>query len=301
MYDTVIIGSGPAGLAAAIYAQRAQLRAIVVEKEYLGTGQIAQADCVDNYPGMIGKNGYDLGETFRNHAESLGASFLEDEVTGLKKTECGWQIMLSAVETLETKTVIYAAGASHRKLGIPGEIELAGSGVSYCAVCDGAFYSEKTVAVIGGGDTALGEAIHLSHIAKKVYLIHRRDKFRANATLQNQVRKIDTIEPVLCAVPIEISGTPRVERITIQQKEEERILAVNGVFVAVGSVPNAAVLHGVAELDSHGYVVADESGVSSAEGLFVAGDVRTKQLRQVITAASDGANCIDSVQRYLQV
>lgn len=299
MVDTIIIGSGPAGLAAAIYAQRAQLRAVVVEKEYGGTGQIAQSDCVDNYPGLPGENGFDLGEKFRSHAQALGASFVEAEVTGLRRDADGWTVSLTEGEPLRGKTVVYAAGASHRTLGIPGEAALTGSGVSYCAVCDGAFYPDRTVAVIGGGDTALSEALYLSKIAKNVWLVHRRDQFRGNASLQKQVAETANIEPVLGAQPVEVLGDGTVTGLSVRQDGIERILPADGIFVAAGTVPNTALLNGIAELDAQGYVIAGEDGQTSAEGLFAAGDVRTKPLRQVVTAASDGAYCIASVQRYL--
>lgn len=300
MLDTIIIGSGPAGLTAAIYAQRAQLRAVVVEKEYGGTGQIAQSDRVDNYPGLPGENGFDLGERFRSHAQSLGASFVEAEVTGLKRDADGWTVSLAEGGPLRGKTVVYAAGASHRKLGIPGEAALTGSGVSYCAVCDGAFYPDRTVAVIGGGDTALSEALYLSKIAKTVYLVHRREQFRGNASLQKQVAETANIKPVLGAQPVEVMGDGTVTGLSVCQDGILRELPADGIFVAVGTVPNTALLNGIAALDAQGYVTAGEDGQTSAEGLFAAGDARTKPLRQAVTAASDGACCIASVQRYLE-
>ena len=178
MYDIIILGSGPAGLTAAIYASRAGLKFAVIEKEYLGTGQIAFAERVDNYPGFYGTDGYSLGEKLREHAETLGTEFIEGEVAALAKSGSVWNISLSDGGKLEAKAVIYALGASPRKLGIKGESEYLGRGVSYCALCDGAFFAGKTVAVIGGGDTALSDALYLSKTAEKVYLIHRRDTFR---------------------------------------------------------------------------------------------------------------------------
>ena len=300
MLDTIIIGSGPAGLTAAIYAQRAQLRAVVVEKEYGGTGQIAQSDRVDNYPGLPGENGYDLGEKFRSHAQALGASFLEAEVTGLRRDADGWTVLLARSDPLCGKTVVYAAGASHRTLGIPGEAELTGSGVSYCAVCDGACYADRTVAVVGGGDTALSEALFLSRIAKTVYLVHRRDQFRGNASLQAQVRETANIKPVLEAQPVEVLGDGMVTGLAVRQDGIVKTLPADGIFVAAGLTPNTALLNGIAALDGKGYVLAGEDGRTSAAGLFAAGDVRAKPLGQVVTAASDGACCIASVQRYLE-
>ncbi|MDD6490049.1 MAG: thioredoxin-disulfide reductase [Clostridia bacterium] len=299
MYDTIILGSGPAGLSAAVYAKRSQLDFVITEKDYNGTGQIAESECVDNYLGLNGENGFELGEKFRKHALALGVEFLVGNAVKINPVKDFYQVVFSDDKTLETKTVIYATGASHRKLGIKGENEFTGRGVSYCAVCDGAFYRGKTVAVVGGGDTALGDAILLSKIAAKVYLIHRRDEFRANKLLQNKVSENPVIECVLNAVPTEIDGDKKVSGISIMQNNTEKTIAVDGVFVAIGNVPNSELLKGVADLDSNGYVIADENGVTSAKGIFVAGDVRTKQLRQVVTAVSDGANCVMSAENYL--
>lgn len=299
IYDTVIIGSGAAGLSAAIYASRAALEYIVIEKNYMGTGQIAESERVDNYPGLYGENGFELGEKFRSHAEALGTSFIEGQVTEIVPENGLYRISLEDGSSYMTKTVIYAAGASHRKLGIKGEAEFAGKGVSYCAVCDGAFYKNKTAAVIGGGDTALGEAIFLSKIAEKVYLIHRRDAFRGNKTLSKQIIETENIEIIYNAVPVEILGEKRVENLRISQNGEERVIPVNGVFAAIGNAPDSALLDGIAELDGNGYVMAGEDCVTSAKGIFAAGDVRTKPLRQVVTAAADGANSVYSAEKYL--
>lgn len=300
MYDIVIIGSGPAGLSSAIYAQRAGLRAVVIEKNYLGTGQIAESERVDNYPGLYGENGFDLGEKFRTHAESLGAEFLEGEVVKISKKDADYRILLDSGSALDTHTIIYAVGTERRKLGVEGEKEFSGRGVSYCAVCDGAFYRDKIAAVAGGGDTALGDAVLLSKFAQKVYLIHRRDKFRANKTLQQRVESIANVEILLDSQITKISGTNKVEKITVLQKGESKEIDADGVFVAVGSVPNSAIIRDLVDIDENGYIIADEDGVTSAQGIFAAGDVRTKKLRQVVTAVSDGANCVLSAEEYLQ-
>lgn len=299
MYDTLIIGSGPAGLSAAIYAKRAALKAAVIEKNYMGTGQIAESERVDNYPGLYGENGFDLGEKFRNHAKALGAEFIEGEVNEISPVNKGYRVTLSDGEELLTKTIVYAAGTVRRRLGIEGEERLYGKGVSACAVCDGAFYKGKTAAVIGGGDTALGDAVFLSRIAEKVYLIHRRDTFRANKVLQEQVRKAENIELILNAVPTEIMGEKRVEALKVNKGGEEKILPLNGVFVAVGSTPASSLLEGLVKLSPEGYIAAGEDCKTSAAGIFAAGDIRTKPLRQVVTAAADGANSILSVEQYL--
>lgn len=299
MYDIVIIGSGPAGLSAAIYAKREMLNAVVVEKEYLGTGQIALSERVDNYPGFYGESGYDLGDKFLSHAQQLGTEFVRGEIV---KIDCGdkiYTVHFSDGKSFDTKTIIYAAGAKPRKLNVPGESEFIGGGVSYCAVCDGAFYKNKIVAVVGGGDTALQDALLLSKLADKVYLIHRREEFRANKILQEKVRTADNIELILNAVPAEILGENKVASLRALQNGTERMIDVNGVFIAVGSIPNTSLLDAVAELDGNGYVIAGEDGVTSAKGIFAAGDVRTKKLRQVVTAVSDGANCVISAEEYI--
>ena len=299
MYDVIILGSGPAGLSAAVYASRAGLSFAVAEKEYMGTGQIAYTEQVDNYLGYFGIDGFSLGEKFREHAEALGTEFIEGEVTELSKNGNVWKIVLADGNSFESKTVVYALGASPKKLGIAGEEELSGRGVSYCALCDGAFFEGKTVTVIGGGDTALGDALYLSKTAEKVYIIHRRNEFRANASLVKKAEETANIEFVLEAVPTEISGENSVTGIKYSQNGSEKLLSTDGVFAAVGSLPNTALLSGISELDERGYIIADESCITSAEGLFAAGDVRTKAVRQVITAAADGANAAVSALDYI--
>ena len=299
MYDILIIGSGPAGLSAAVYAARAQRKAVVIEKEYMGTGQIAVTDRVDNYLGLPGENGYDLGEKFRSHAVALGAEFLDGEVTAISKTPEGNFTAAVSGKTVEGRTVIYAAGTVNRRLGVEGD---GLSGVSYCAVCDGMFYKGKTVAVVGGGDTALGDALYLSKLADKVYLIHRREGFRANKTIVGQVKNAPNIELVLNAKVSRVLGESRVAGVEVDQQGSMRTIDVDGVFTAIGSLPNTAAvsaLEGLA-LDG-GYIVADETGRTSVEGFYAAGDVRTKHLRQVITAAADGASCAVSADEYLSL
>lgn len=299
MYDILIIGSGPAGLTAAIYASRARLSFAVIEKEYMGTGQIAYTERVDNYPGYYGIDGFSLGEKFREHAEALGTEFIDGEVSGFERSESGWKVILSDGKTLDTRTVIYAAGAHPKTLDIAGEKEFTGRGVSYCALCDGAFFTDKTAAVIGGGDTALEDALLLSKLAEKVYIIHRRSEFRANRSLQEKLKAAGNIELVLDAVPVSIIGDENVKGIKIDQSGIEKLIETDGVFVAVGTVPNTEAVKGTVSLDSSGYIIAGEDCVTSAEGFFAAGDVRTKKVRQVITAASDGANAVVSVSEYL--
>lgn len=296
MYDTIIIGSGPAGLTAAIYTKRAQLSALVVEKDYMGTGQIAVTERVDNYPGLPGISGCDLGEGFRKHAEELGAEFFNGEVKGIEQDGKNRRVSFSDGGSQTAKTLIYAAGTSYRRLGVDGDKK---QRVSYCAVCDGAFYKDKTVAVIGGGDTALGDALYLSKLAGMVYLVHRRSEFRANKSLQKQIAEVKNIVPVMSAVLFEVTGGDSADGIAYVQNGENKHLAVDGVFAAIGSVPNSQLLESICELDANGYVIAGEDCRTSAEGIFAAGDVRTTPLRQVITAAADGANAAISAERYI--
>ena len=300
MYDVIIIGSGPAGLSAAIYGQRARLNTLVLEKQPLSGGQILDTYEVDNYPGLPGMNGFDLGMKLREHADTMGASFVQNGVTKVEKTEEGFRVYTNK-DTYDTRTVVFATGASHRKLMAPGEERLAGRGVSYCATCDGAFFRDKVTAVVGGGDVALEDALFLARACKKVYLIHRRDQLRGAGILQEQVKKAENIEIIWDTQVEEILGEEQVEKIRIYNKKEDsrRELPVDGVFVAVGIIPNSQLAEGLVSLDAGGYIVAGEDGRTSLEGVFAAGDVRTKQLRQVITAAADGANVITSVEHFL--
>lgn len=297
MLDILIIGGGPAGLSAAIYAARAQLSALVAEKDHLGRGIIAASERVDNYPGLPGISGYDLADTFRKQARALGATFRTTEITDILRTDTGFSLRCKDGKTIESRCILYAAGTSYRRLGIPGAELL---GVSYCAPCDGAFYPGKEVAVIGGGDSALEDALYMANIASRVYLVHRRGAFRANQTLQARVRETPNIELVLKAEAVRIPGENRVEGLVIRQNGSECLLPVSGIFTAIGSIPNTALLNGIADLDAQGYVIAGEDGITSAPGIFAAGDVRTKSFRQVITAAADGANAVQSAERYLR-
>ncbi len=303
MYDLVIIGAGPAGLAAAVYAARAELDFIVLEKEMMSGGQIINTYEVDNYPGLYHLGGFDLAMKFREHADALGAKFVTGEVTGIETTTSGKKVVLADGTGYETKTVIVSGGAKHRPLGAPGEERLAGSGVSYCATCDGAFFRNKEVAVVGGGDVAVEDALFLARMCKKVYVIHRRDTFRAAKTLVSKLAAAENVEIIYDSVVKEIKGNFKVEALVVENKntKEEREVALDGVFIAVGMLPETALLSGVVDLDESGYVIADETGRTSDPAVFAAGDIRTKQLRQVVTAASDGANAVWSVEHYLQM
>lgn len=301
IYDLIIIGSGPAGLCAAIYAQRAKLSCITIERNYMSGGQVINTYEVDNYPGLPGINGFDMAEQFRAHAEKLGAEFAEAEVEKIELKEDGVKRITTKGCQYYAKAIIIATGAKHRTLSVKGEEQLSGMGVSYCATCDGAFFKNKTVAVVGGGDVAVEDAIFLARGCEKVYLIHRRDELRAAKVLQETALEEEKIFPVWNSVVTEITGEDKVESVKIQNvaTKEEQELFVDGVFVAVGIIPNTELFQGLVAMDDNGYIQAGEDGRTSVEGIFAAGDVRTKQLRQIITAAADGANAVTSVQEYL--
>lgn len=296
IYDIIIIGSGPAGLTAAIYASRAKLTAVVCEKDVMGCGAIAVTEQVDNYPALMGISGYELGEKMRAHAKQTGSEIITAEVSAIRTGEHGFDISFKDGRTFQSRTVIYAAGTSYRRLDIPGDKLL---GVSYCAACDGAFYENRTAAVIGGGDTALTDALYLSKIAEKVLLIHRRSEFRANPSLVERVKNTPNIELVLNAKPLRILGEKSVTGLEITQNDLNKTLKTDGVFAAIGSVPNTMIIESLVALNKNGYIIAAEDGITSLKGFFAAGDVRTKAMRQVITACSDGANCVNSVCEYL--
>lgn len=300
MYDIAIIGGGAAGLSAALYAGRARLKALVIEKFNITGSQIIYTNEVDNYLGIPSISGFELASKFREHAES-DTEFKEGEVTDIEKSGSKFVISLSKGEKIVTKTVIIATGAVHNKLGVKGEEDFTGKGVSYCATCDGAFYRGKDVVVAGGGDTALSEALYLSKICNKVYLVHRRDELRGNKTYQEEVAAKDNIEFIGNAVIDEIKGENKVTSLLYHDKVtgENKELSVTGVFVAIGMKPDTDIVKGMIEMDDYGYVIAGEDGRTKVEGLFVAGDIRRKKLRQLITAVSDGANCVTSVEEYL--
>lgn len=302
MYDTVIVGSGPAGLTAAIYAKRAGLSTLLIENTPVGGGQIATTDRVDNYPGLLGINGMELGMKFREHAEKLGCEFKSGQVIGISDEVKHKTVTLAEGNTIETRTVILALGADHRQLGVPGENELRGMGVSYCATCDGAFFRNKEVAVVGGGDVALDDAIFLSRFASKVYLIHRRDEFRGAKSLVDEAASKENITFVMDTIVTRVDGDGSVTGVETENKKtgEKKTIPVNGVFMAVGTQPNTTGIEGLPETDDKGYIKAGEDCVTSIPGIYAAGDLRTKQLRQVITAAADGANAVTSVQTFLR-
>ena len=299
MYDLIIIGSGPAGLSAAVYGKRAGLDLLVIEEKPMSGGQVLTTYEVDNYLGLPGMNGFDMGMEFRKHADKLGAAFREATVTGVED-KGDYKLVFADGEALETRTVLLATGAEHAKLGVPGEEELSGMGVSYCATCDGAFFKGRTVAVVGGGDVALEDAIYLARTCEKVYLIHRRDELRGAMILQEELKSLSNVEILYSHIVTEIRGEDMVEAIQLKDVKtgEESVLPVNGVFIAVGIHPNTELLANLVSLDEAGYVPAGEDCVTERPGLFVAGDIRKKPLRQIVTAVSDGANAAVSAGNY---
>lgn len=301
IYDVLIIGSGPAGMTAAIYGKRAGLSVAVLEGNYINGGQILNTYEVDNYPGLPGISGLDLADKFKDHAVSHGAEFLRGKVESVTLEE-SVKVIHTRKEDFRCRTLVIASGAVHRKLNVPGEDSLNGMGVSYCATCDGAFFRDKTVAVVGGGDVAVEDAIFLARGCKKVYVIHRRDQLRAAKTLQDSLFATEGVEMCWNSIVTRIEGENKVQHIAVENKKtgETQQLDVDGIFIAVGITPDTDFVKGFVELDPQGYIVAGEDGKTNVPGVFAAGDVRTKPLRQVITAAADGANCITSAEEYLR-
>lgn len=299
-FDLLIIGSGPAGMTAGIYAARAELDFAVIEQSSVSGGQILSTYEVDNYPGLPSMSGGELANKLREHCDSLRVPFVTAIADRIEHTEDGlFNVTLDDGRVLTSKNVIAATGASHRELGIPGEEDLAGMGVSYCATCDGAFFKGADVAVIGGGDVAVEDAIYLSRICNKVYLLHRRNEFRATAALVSEAHSIPNIEFITPAIPLRITGEDMVERLEINRVDTGEVTALNisGVFVAVGISPASELFSALCDCDSDGYILAGEDCKTSLPGLFAAGDIRKKPLRQIITACADGANAVSSISK----
>lgn len=300
LYDIIIIGGGPAGYTAALYGARAGLSVVLIEKMTVG-GQMSETGDIDNYPGFDqGIDGISLGMKMQAGAERFGAETIYDEVSSVSLNGETKEVETAFSGTISGKTVIIATGAGPRRLGLCGEDEFIGQGIHYCAHCDGRFYKGKTVAVVGGGNTAVGDALYLSNLADKVYLIHRRDSFRASAALTDSLAGKENIELALNAVPKEILKGEAFSGVVISLSDgSEREISCDGLFVSVGRVPATELFTSQIGLDSSGYIVAGEDTVTSLPGVFAAGDVRTKSLRQVITAAADGAVAAHEAGEYL--
>jgi len=302
-YDSIIIGGGPAGYTAGIYAARSGLKTLLVEGAAT-VSQITITDLIENYPGIPdGINGFDLMQLFKKQALNFGLEIRASDVQSIKKNADApiiWDVA-AGDKSYKALSVIAATGAQWNKLGVPGEEEFAGKGVSYCATCDGPFYRNKDVVVVGGGDTAIQEALFLTHFAKKVIVIHRRDRLRAAAILQKRAFAETKIDFVWKAKLAEVAGTEFVTGVKVADVESGKITTIDaeGVFIFVGRTPNTELFRDIVNVDKGGYIMTDDNMRTSAPGIFAAGDCRAKLFRQVVTAAGDGANAIYSAELYV--
>lgn len=301
IYDMIIIGGGPAGYTAALYAARAGLDTLLLEKVTVG-GQMTQTMAIDNYPGIPETvDGYTLGMQMQQGAERFGA---KTELTEVTAVELAGEI--KRIHTYEgvraARTVVIATGADHRHLGLAGEESLIGRGVGYCAACDGMLYRNKTVAVVGGGESAAADALHLSKICKQVYLIHRRDSLRAAKAAYDALLRQENVELILQSEVVDLQADARLQSVSVKNRltGEIRSLEVQGLFISIGRDPASQLFASQLELAPGGYIVAGESTETSLPGVFAAGDVRTKAVRQIVTAAADGAVAVHYAQEYLQ-
>jgi thioredoxin reductase (NADPH) len=298
-YDVLIIGAGPGGLAAGLYAARARRRTLVLECKVTG-GQIAVTSVVENYPGIEDVDGFELGQTMQRQAEKYGAEMGYTEVTGLEQRD-GLHVVHTKDGDYTAKAVILIGGAEHNRLGVPGEEELIGKGVSYCATCDAAFFKDQTCAVVGGGDAAIDEALFVTRYASKVYVIHRRDELRASKILQERAFANDKIEFVWNTVVTEIQGDDAVERLQLRNvaTNEESTLDTDAIFIFIGLHPNTDYLRGRVKMDAGAHIYVNEWMETDVPGLFAAGDVRVNSARQVVTAAGDGATAAIRADHYI--
>lgn len=301
IYDVAVVGAGPAGLAAGLYAARAKLSTVILEKMFPG-GQAALTHHIENYPGFSeGVNGLELANAMKKQVEKFGAEFINGDVERIEKTDDLFNIFMKA-ESIKAKTVILAAGAQPRKLGVKGEEEFIGRGISYCATCDGAFYKDKPIAMVGGGDSAIQEALYLTRFASTIYVIHRRNELRATKILQDRAFNSEKIKFVWDSVVNEIKGKEAVEEIVVENVKTGKLdsIPVDGVFVAIGYTPITDFVKDLVELDEEGYIITDEHMATKTPGLFAAGDIRQKPLRQVVTAVADGAIAAVEAGKFLE-
>ncbi len=301
MYDVIIIGGGAAGLSAAIYCSRGAMKTLVLEKAVAG-GQINKTDNVDNYPGFLNNpSGFELADSFRQHALKFGAEFSAETVKRIEDADEPVKTVCTRRNEYKTRSVIFATGAEPRHLNIPGEDKFAGCGMSYCATCDGAFFKGQETAVIGGGNTAFEEAVYMSGFCKRVYIIARSDKFRANAAIVASARANDKIEIITDTVALEIKGDTAVSAITVSNVKNGRVydIPVSGVFAAIGTEPNSELAGTVVTLTQNKFIRTDRYMATDVKGIFAAGDVRDTPLRQIITAAADGAVAAVSAMTYV--
>ena len=300
LYDMIVVGGGPGGYTAALYAARSGLDVLVLEKLSAG-GQMALTETIENYPGLAeGVGGFELAEIMQRQAERFGAKSEYAEVEKMELSASP-KVLHTSAGTFYAKTVVLATGANPRKLGVAGEDELVGRGVAYCASCDGMFYKDKTVVVVGGGNTAAEDALILSRIAKKVILVHRRDTLRATKVYHQPLMQTENVEFRWNSVITELLHDEKLTGVRLENVKtgEQELLPCDGVFVSVGRVPVTELVQGQLELDAGGYVVTDETTATSIPGVYAVGDVRTKQLRQVVTAVADGAVAVHQAEQYL--
>jgi len=285
MYDLIIVGAGPAGLTAALYALRANKKVLILESKYYG-GQIINASKIENYPGLPNVSGFDYATALYNQVNELGVEIRYEMVVRVNKDKT----VVTNKESYRSKAVILATGASNKKLGLQCEVDYIGKGVSYCATCDGNFYKNRVVAVVGGGNTALVDAIYLSDIASKVYVIHRRDVFTGDEKYLNELRNKSNVEFILNSNVIKLNGDDFLKNIEIEDNENNIInLEVNGLFIAIGQEPQNEIFADLIKLNKSGYIESSDGVHTGVEGIYVAGDARVKELRQLVTAVSDGA------------
>ena len=298
MYDIIIIGAGPAGLTAAIYARRASKKTLVFEAKSYG-GQIINTLDIENYPSRNHVSGFDFATDLYNQANEMGADIVFEKVVQIKDNN-GSKEVITNKNSYKCKAIIIATGSENRKLGLKNENDLVGKGVSYCATCDGAFYKNKVVAVVGGGNTALEDALYLTDICKKVYLIHRRDEFRGEDATVSLLRKKNNIEFIFNSNVTKLNASYNLSSIVVTDKEgNESTINVDGLFVAVGRIPENENFRELINLDESGYIIAGEDCHTNVEGIFVAGDNRTKMLRQLVTATGDGAVAATEAVKYI--
>ena len=298
MYDIIVVGGGPAGLTAALFARRGGKKVLVLEATAYG-GQIINATSIENYPAIDNISGYDYATNLYEQVKKQGAEIVFSKVVKIENFQ-EFKKVITKDATYKAKAIILATGADNRKLGIPNEEKLLGRGVSYCATCDGTFFKKKEVAVVGGGNTAVTDAIYLSSLANKVYIILRRDKFRADEVLVRKLMKKDNIEIIYNSVVNKLIGKDKLEAIEISNTDEEKVtINVSGLFIAVGRIPENENFKNLIKVSKDGYVIAKEDCHTNIDGIFVAGDNRVKELRQLVTAVSDGAVAAHEAIQYL--
>ena len=298
MYDVLVIGAGPAGLTAGIYAQRASLKTLILESGVYG-GQIINTLDIENYPAAFHISGFDFATNLYNQAKDLGCEINFEKVISFSDNH-EYKEVVTDKNTYKAKTVIVATGSINKTLNLEGENRFVGKGISYCATCDGAFYKGKDVLVVGGGNTAIEDALYLSKIAKKVYLVHRRDEFRAENETVKQLKEKENVKFILNSNVIKINGEEKLESVIVKNKDsEEKEIKIDGLFIAIGRSPETDIFKGILNLNEEGYIIASEDCKTNIEGVFACGDNREKSVRQLVTATSDGANSVRSAIEYI--